>query len=293
MKRIIKSLNKVVDVFTTTSIALFLLIVSYFLCRIFVADQFIIPTDSMYPTLHVGDRVWVNKLIVGARIYEDINSANSSTLCSWRTRGMRRVERNDILIFNYPNNDNRIAFKINYVYAKRCVALPGDSISAIDGYYKNNNYHESLGNKRAQDYLNQVSEDRLDECIKYTIPYSYDTYPWNIRNFGPIYVPRKGDVIHLDAETLLFYSKILEFETGKTFSTSSDSTVLADGEPIEFHIFTHDYYFTVGDNVMNSCDSRYWGFVPEEYIVGVVGFIPYSIDKHTGELKGNRIFKHV
>ena len=106
MKRIIKSLNKVVDVFTTTSIALFLLIVSYFLCRIFVADQFIIPTDSMYPTLHVGDRVWVNKLIVGARIYEDINSANSSTLCSWRTRGMRRVERNDILIFNYPNNDN-------------------------------------------------------------------------------------------------------------------------------------------------------------------------------------------
>lgn len=262
-----------------------MLFMFHFLCRIFMVDQFVIPSDSMYPTLQVGDRVWVNKFVIGARIYDDLDSANSSTLCSWRTRGIRRVERNDILIFNYPNNDNRIAFKINYVYAKRCVALPGDSISAIDGYYKNSNYHESLGNKRAQDYLNQVSEDRLDECIKYTIPYSYNTYPWNIRNFGPIYVPRKGDVIHLDAETLLFYSKILEFETGKTFSTSSDGTVLADGEPIEYHIFTHNYYFTVGDNVMNSCDSRYWGFVPEEYIVGVVGFIPYSIDKHTGIFK--------
>lgn len=270
-----------------------MLFVSHILCRIFVVDQFVIPSDSMYPTLQVGDRVWVNKLVMGARIYDNLDSASSSTLCSWRTRGMRRVERNDILIFNYPNNDNRIAFKINYVYAKRCVALPGDSISAIDGYYKNSSYHESLGNKRAQDYLNQVSEDRLDECIKYTIPYSYDTFPWNIRNFGPIYVPRKGDVIHLNAETLLFYSKILEFETGKTFSTSSDGTVLADGKPKEYHIFTHNYYFTIGDNVMNSCDSRYWGFVPEEYIVGVVGFIPYSIDKHTGELRENRFFKHI
>lgn len=290
MKRIIRSLNKVVDVFIYTSIAGLLLVASYFLCRIFVVDQFVIPSDSMYPTLLVGDRVWVNKLVMGARIYDNLDSANSSTLCSWRTRGMRRVERNDILIFNYPNNNNRIAFKINYVYAKRCVALPGDSISAIDGYYKNSNYHEPLGNKRAQDYLNQVSEDRLDECIKYTIPYSYDTYPWNIRNFGPIYVPRKGDVIHLDVKTLLFYSKILEFETGKTFSTSSDGTVLADGEPIEYHIVTHNYYFTVGDNVMNSCDSRYWGFVPEEYIVGVVRFIPYSIDENMGKLRKNRIF---
>lgn len=293
MKRIIKLLSKVVDVLTATSIALLLLTGSYFFCRIFIVDQFVIPTDSMYPTLHVGDRVWVNKLIIGARIYEDINSANSSTLCSWRTRGIRRVERNDIIIFNYPNNDNKIAFKINYVYAKRCVALPGDSISAIDGYYKNSSYHESLGNKRAQDYLNQVSEDRLDECIKYTIPYSYDTFPWNIRNFGPIYVPRKGDVIHLNAETLLFYSKILEFETGKKFGTSSGGAVLADGVPIGYHIFTHNYYFTVGDNVMNSCDSRYWGFVPEEYIVGVVEFIAYNIDKHTGELRENRFFKHI
>lgn len=292
MKRLMKYLNRLMDVFIYTSIAGLLLVASYFFCRIFVVDQFVIPSDSMYPTLQVGDRVWVNKLVMGARIYDDLESASSSTLCSWRTRGIRRVERNDILIFNFPINDDRMAFKINYVYAKRCVALPGDSISAIDGYYRNSNWTGVLGNKHAQDYLNSIPDDKLDEWIKYTIPYDH-RYPWNIRNFGPIYVPRKGDVMRLDAKALLFYAKILEFETDKKFSLSTDGKVLADGVPMEYHIFTHNYYFTVGDNVMNSHDSRYWGFVPEEYIVGVVSFVPYSIDKDTGKINKDRIFKFV
>ncbi len=292
MKRLMKYLNRLMDVFIYTSIAGLLLVASYFMCRIFVADQFVIPSDSMYPTLQVGDRVWVNKLVMGARIYDDIESASSSTLRSWRTRGIRRVERNDILIFNFPINDDRMAFKINYVYAKRCVALPGDSISALDGYYRNSNWTGVLGNKHAQDYLNSIPDDKLDEWIKYTIPYDH-RYSWNIRNFGPIYVPRKGDVMRLDAKALLFYAKILEFETDKKFSLSTDGKVLADGVPMEYHIFTHNYYFTVGDNVMNSHDSRYWGFVPEEYIVGVVGIIPYSIDENMGKLRKNRIFVKV
>lgn len=292
MKRLMKYLNRLMDVFIYTSIAGLLLVASYFFCRIFVVDQFVIPSDSMYPTLQVGDRVWVNKLVMGARIYDDLESASSSTLCSWRTRGIRKVKRNDILIFNFPINDDRMAFKINYVYAKRCVALPGDSISAVDGYYRNSNWTGVLGNKHAQDYLNSIPDDKLDEWIKYTIPYDH-RYSWNIRNFGPIYVPRKGDVMRLDAKALLFYAKILEFETDKKFSLSTDGKVLADGLPMEYHIFTHNYYFTLGDNVMNSHDSRYWGFVPEEYIIGVVGFISYSMDKDTGKINKDRIFKFV
>lgn len=293
MKHFCKNINILVDVCIYMSFTILFIVSGYFLCRIFVVDQFVIPSDSMYPTLHAGDRVWVNKLIVGARIYKDIDSASSSTLQSWRTRGIRRIKRNDIIIFNYPINNDRIAFKINYVYAKRCIAIPGDSISAINGYYKNSNYHGVLGDNDAQEYLNNIPDERLEEEIKYTIPYSHEKYPWNIRNFGPVYVPRKGDIIHLNTETLLFYSKILEFETGKTFSISSGDTILANGEPIDYHIFTHNYYFTVGDNVMNSCDSRYWGFVPEEYIIGNVWFISYSIDRDTGQLRKDRIFKHI
>lgn len=293
MTRIVKYLNKTLNILFYTSIAAILIGAGYFLCRIFIVDQFVIPSDSMYPTLQVGDRVWVNKLVAGARIYNDIDSASSSTLQSWRTRGLRRIERNDILIFNYPINDNKIAFKINYVYAKRCVALPGDSISAVNGYYKNSNYDGILGYERSQDYLNSIPDSLLDEGVKYTLPYSYEKFPWNIRNFGPVYVPRKGDVITLDKEAVLFYSKILEFETEKKITINSTGEVFADGQPMDYHIFTHNYYFTVGDNVMNSGDSRYWGFVPEEYIVGIVGFIPYSIDKSTNEFRWDRFLQFV
>ena len=291
MKQILKYLNKAMDIFLYTSLAAIIVVASYYLCRIFIADQFVIPSDSMYPTLQIGDRVWVNKLVAGARIYNDIDSANSSTLQSWRTRGMRNIERNDILIFNYPINNDRISFKINYVYAKRCIALPGDSISAVDGYYKNNNYEGVLSNKKAQEYLSKYPDSLLHESIRNTITPSHDKYPWTIKNFGPIYVPRKGDVIKLNAENALFYSKILEFETGKKIRVNSAGEVYLGDKPPSYHIFTNNYYFMAGDNVINSGDSRYWGFVPEDYIVGVVGFIPYAIDKNTNEIKYDRILK--
>ena len=293
MKLILKYLNKAMDIFLYTSLASIVVVASYYLCRIFIADQFVIPSDSMYPTLQIGDRVWVNKLVAGARIYNDINSANSSTLQSWRTRGMRNIERNDILIFNYPINNDRISFKINYVYAKRCIALPGDSISAVDGYYKNNNYEGVLSNKKAQEYLSKYPDSLLHESIRNTITPSHDKYPWTIKNFGPIYVPRKGDVIKLNAENALFYSKILEFETGKKIRVNSAGEVYLGDKPASYHIFTNNYYFMAGDNVINSGDSRYWGFVPEDYIVGVVGFIPYAIDKNTNEIKYDRILKYL
>ena len=262
MTRIVKYLNKTLNILFYTSIAAILIGAGYFLCRIFIADQFVIPSDSMYPTLQVGDRVWVNKLVAGARIYNDIDSASSSTLQSWRTRGLRRIERNDILIFNYPINDNKIAFKINYVYAKRCVALPGDSISAVNGYYKNSNYDGILGYERSQDYLNSIPDSLLDEGVKYTLPYSYEKYPWNIRNFGPVYVPRKGDVITLDKEAVLFYSKILEFETEKKITINSSGEVFADEQPIDYHIFTHNYFpFKIQTKLDNSLIINF-SFIP-------------------------------
>ncbi|MDE5585508.1 MAG: S26 family signal peptidase, partial [Muribaculaceae bacterium] len=85
---------------------------------------------------------------------------------------------------------------------------------------------------------------------------------------------------------------ILEWETGKaiTFDWDKDSAY-ADGSPLESHTFTHGYCFMAGDNVSDSNDSRYWGLVPEEYIVGVVTRISYSIDPHTGQYRKDRFMK--
>lgn len=269
------------------------LILVLILLRVFFIDQFVIPSNSMAPTLIKGDRVWVNKTLFGARIYQNLDSINSSTLYSWRTRGLRDIKRNDIIVFNYPLNKKQISFKINYTYIKRCIALPGDSIWAQNGYYKNSRYDQPLGYIPAQDELNQFDETNIPEKVKYTIPRSFEEYPWTIKNFGPIYVPRKGDVMMLTPESLLFYSEILEFETNKEIELSTSGQVLANKEPIKYHIFKNNYYFSAGDNILDSRDSRYWGFIPESYIVGIATFIPYSIKDNTNQIRWNRLFKRL
>ena len=83
----------------------------------------------MTPTLLPGDRVIVDKTIVGARLYSDFDfDPKGGELRSWRVRGMRQRKHNDIVVFNFPHHEGRINFIINNVYAKRCVALPGDTI---------------------------------------------------------------------------------------------------------------------------------------------------------------------
>ena len=96
----------------------------------------------------------------------------------------------------------------------------------------------------------------------------------------------------LAAKEGCLYRMALEWETGKKISVDWDADrVLADGKPIDGHVFTHGYYFLCGDNVGNSSDSRYWGMVPGEYIVGVVSRVSYSVDRHTGKYRTDRILK--
>ena len=78
-----------------------------FFCRIFVCDQFIVPSSSMEPTLIAGDRILVNKIIFGARIYENFNFGKDVPLESWRMPGLRQIRPNDIVIFNAPHGYDR------------------------------------------------------------------------------------------------------------------------------------------------------------------------------------------
>ena len=135
-----------------------LLYILWLLCRVFLFDQFVIPTESMIPTLIPGDRVVVDKTIAGARIYSDFQfNSEGVELKSWRTRGVRRIRHNDIVVFNFPHHDGRVNFIINNVYAKRCVALPGDTISIEEGYYRNNNHKGVLGLESAQNALHAMA----------------------------------------------------------------------------------------------------------------------------------------
>ena len=96
-----------------------------------------------------------------------------------------------------------------------------------------------------------------------------------MRNLGPLYIPRKGDHIDISIREATLYKYILVWETGGKDIRWDNTTgvVTADGDTLRSHTFQHNYYFMAGDNVCSSNDSRYWGLVPEEYIIGIVGWI--------------------
>lgn len=271
-----------------------LLALLYLVGRIFIADQFIIPTWSMAPTLVPGDRVVVNKLLMGARIYTDFDFRDGGQeLKSVRMRGVRRLQHNDIVVFNYPQVGGHIAFKINYVYCKRCIALPGDSLSIENGHYRCNNYDGVLGLQAEQDRLETVPDDAYDFAGMAVHPFD-ERVGWTFKQMGPLYIPREGDIMTLTAKEGVVYKSLLEYETGKTVTVDWEKdNVCLDGVPTEKHTWQHNYYFMAGDNVHDSMDSRYWGLVPEEYIIGVATYISYSRDRETNELQKKRLLKRL
>lgn len=242
--------------------------------RVFLFDTFTVPSSSMEPALQPGDMIIVNKTIIGPRIYTDFNfDRRGMQLQSFRMRGLRRLRHNDIIVFNYPFHDGHISFVINQVYVKRCIALPGDSIGIANGIYRNNNYEGTLGDSLMQHRLAYTAKENIDPSV-FMKKHSDKHYRWTIKDMPPIYVPRKGDVVSLTPKEAYLYKYVLEWETGKKISIDWEhSRVFAGGKAIRRHKFLHDYYFVAGDNVFDSQDSRYWGVIPGEYIVGVVGCV--------------------
>jgi len=106
----------------------------------------------------------------------------------------------------------------------------------------------------------------------------YPGIKWSKDFYGPLYVPKKGDHIKMTVRNYYTYLKaIKEYEDNPTFSLSGDHVFL-DGKPITEYVMKMDYYFMMGDNRDNSEDSRYWGFVPEDHIVGKPIIIWLSLD---------------
>ena len=262
-----KRLLKIAKLLLVSILSVPLLYGVWLLARMLVFDYFTIPTESMYPTLKPGDKVVVNKLKMGARIYTDLHfNPEGQELKAFRMKGFSGVRHNDIVVFNEANHWGRLFFRINNVFCKRCIALPGDSISAVEGHYHNNNYDGVLGLEEEQARLGNTPDSLLQGF--WIPPYCNG---WNIKNFGPVYVPRKDDVVKVNALEAALYEVMLEWELGKDVTWDwGKNEAYANGRLLRQPRFRHNYYYMAGDNVMNSCDSRYWGAVPEEYIVGVV-----------------------
>ncbi len=260
---------------------------------VFLCDSFRISGNSMSPTLMSGDKILVNKLLIGARIYRDFDFNKPDIEC-FRMPGIRKVAPGDILVFNSPDGryNDKISFSINYVYAKRCIGVPGDTIRISDGFYFNNSIIGPIGPVKYQQELSVTPDSQLRERdIVVNAAHFAGGMGWTIRNFGPLYIPGRNSTVQLDSLNTKLYAKIIQYETGYWPDFRDGETYINGVAAADYH-FKEDYYFVGGDNVMDSRDSRYVGFVPEKYIVGIASRILYSKD-HSGEFRQKRFLKGI
>lgn len=135
---------------------------------------------------------------------------------------------------------------------------------------------------------------RTEKTVEPNIFPDSKIFPWNGDYFGPVVIPAEGMTITIDEKTLATYGRtISEYEHNNDVRIENNK-LLIDGKEVNEYTFKQDYYFMMGDNRHNSLDSRYWGFVPEDHIVGKAFFIWLSIDRNADffqKIRWNRFFK--
>lgn len=121
-------------------------------------------------------------------------------------------------------------------------------------------------------------------------------FPWNADFYGPITIPAKGMTIEINAETLALYGKVIEHYDHNEDAAILEGKLYLNGQEVSQYTFNQNYYFMVGDNRQNSLDSRFWGFVPEDHVVGKAFFIWMSLDpdeKFLKKVRWNRLFNMI
>lgn len=394
---------------------IFALVAVYFI-NLFIFQNYQIPSSSLEKSLLVGDYLFVSKVSYGPRVpntplsfplvQNTLPIFNCKSYLDWpswgykRVAGLGKIQRNDIVVFNFPAGDTvatlqqnpdyytlvqmygREAVRMNKQsfgeiiyrpvdkrenYVKRCIGLPGDSLSIrnnqvyINGKAAQNpknmqlNYFVETETPLTEtmfrnwgvsrdDYMpygqpctvsdpetlsflgfqpnangtyNLVYRFPMTEAmlaqvkklpsIKKVIvepeiiggtmyyPVDYDN-GWTRDNYGPIWIPKRGATIELTSENLALYRRCIKnYEHNEL--EEKDGVVYINGEKATTYTFQYDYYWMMGDNRHNSADSRSWGFVPEDHIVGKPIMIWLSLDKDRslfdGGIRWNRLFRWV
>ena len=158
--------------------------------------------------------------------------------------------------------------------------------------------HTSPEKAKALESLNFVKETILlkevpGKADPEVFPHVPSKYDWNKDNFGPLYIPKEGATVAINEQTLPFYERaILKYEHNDNAEVR-DGKLYIDGKEVNQYTFKQDYYFMMGDNRHNSLDSRFWGFVPADHIVGKAVMIWMSTDPNgsfLSKIRWSRLF---
>ncbi len=239
----------------------------------FIVQNTRIPTGSMEDTILVGDFVLVNKFIYGAESTKYIPFTQIE-IPHFRLPAIRKPKRKDIVVFEFPGMRHQLYPDdrgVNYV--KRCIGLPGDTIQVINKVVYVNGKQFWIPTHAIYVSGYPETKDVVDPRI---FPIGM---PWNADNYGPLIVPKKGYTIKLTPENVEMWAMTINREFGKIVVSQSNNQVTIEGKPVTSYTFKKDYYFMMGDNRDDSLDSRYWGFVPDDNIVGEAFITLFSWDR--------------
>ena len=276
--------EKVVEFFRQ----LFFAAIAAFFIITFIIQNTRIPTGSMEDTILVGDFVLVNKFIYGSSSPKYIPFTEIE-LPFFRLPAFKEPQATDIVVFEYPGDrDQLVPNELGVNYVKRCIGTPGDTVEIIDKvvfvngkefwkppfikYYKG----------RWGDYLKPVPKSVAEPRI---FPKGM---PWNEDNYGPLVIPRKGQTIPLNKYNIEQWRTIIDREYNEKVVAIKNGVITIKDVPVSSYTFKKDYYFMMGDNRDDSLDSRFWGLVPRDLVVGQAFITLFSWDR---DIPFSQLFK--
>ncbi len=226
---------------------IFITIIAGLFLRTFFIEIYRIPTSSMANTIMGGDYLLVNKFIYNFRSPKYFPFTDTE-IKQFSIPTFREPQRGDIVVFYHPENNNGMENSNRFSFIKRCVAIAGDTVQIINNVL----------------YINGAAFPEIQTSANHS---SY--------NYGPVVVPKKGDVLSVNNSNIDKWKSFIERE-GHTVGFSEDDLILVDGIKTDIYTIERNYYFMLGDNRNNSSDSRDWGFLPDENIIGKALFVFWS-----------------
>lgn len=274
---------------------LFWVILIAVIIKAFAIDAFRIPSSSMEYTLQPGDFILANKFAYNISTPKEIPFLNLQIpYVSLIKIGKPQI--NDVVIFQFPDGFESDPQKSGTKYIKRVVAGPHDTLRITEGNVFVNGKPITLPSTFKKPNLLDADSINIKEEI----------YPpgakWSRISYGPIVIPAKGDKINISPDNFKKMQSIIVMDHGERSLLSEGTIVTLDGKIISEYLLTQDHYFVIGDNFEESMDSRNFGFITDNMIIGKAMFVYWSYDSEKvapgplgflSAIKADRIFKGI